>query len=144
VAGFGGLVLVAAVIAVALARGGGPHRSETRPPSYGYVNTLLPGRPICAAVLAGPQYRRSGTIRLRVTPGGFATVAEPSLRVDDVNFGMSPGDARINEPYAYVGPPAPRTGPFWNQPFGAARSMRELGDADPAQVLAFFAEGRSA
>ena len=28
-------------------------------------------------LLAGPQYRASGTIRLRVSDGGFATVAEP-------------------------------------------------------------------
>ncbi|UWZ38547.1 hypothetical protein Drose_10080 [Dactylosporangium roseum] len=33
-------------------------------------------------VLAGPQYRRSGTIRLRVTPAGFATVAAPDLAVE--------------------------------------------------------------
>ncbi len=33
-------------------------------------------------VLAGPQYRASGTIRLRVVPGGFATVREPDLRVE--------------------------------------------------------------
>jgi hypothetical protein len=189
---------------------------------------------VAELVLAGPQYRRSGTIRLKVTPGGFATVTDPEVRVDgvrlvagdgqwsiaghscaelaeaigrplsslkdvyhdatdvsevepldlhpaaagllmrcwvagdealrrlapgetpvlwpehfdvgirldDVNFGVSPGDVHIDEPYAYVGPPTPRTGAFWNQPFGAARPMRDLGDADPAQVLAFFAEGR--
>lgn len=34
-------------------------------------------------VLAGSQYRRSRTIRLRVVPGGFATVAEPALAVDE-------------------------------------------------------------
>ncbi|GAA2354340.1 hypothetical protein [Dactylosporangium salmoneum] len=33
-------------------------------------------------VLAGPQYRASGTIRLRVTEDGFATVAAPDLRVN--------------------------------------------------------------
>ncbi|MCW2880793.1 MAG: hypothetical protein JWQ95_4893 [Sphaerisporangium sp.] len=32
--------------------------------------------------MAGPQHRRSGTIRLRVTPGGFATVADPDLRIE--------------------------------------------------------------
>lgn len=32
--------------------------------------------------MAGPQYRRSGTIRLRITPGGFATVSEPDLRIE--------------------------------------------------------------
>jgi hypothetical protein len=191
---------------------------------------------VAELVLAGPQYRRHGTIRLQVTPGGFATVTEPShrvdgvhliagdrlwsiagrscadlasvvglqasplkdvyhdatdigetepldvdpaaaewlarcwvagdsalrrlapaevpvlwpehfdvaIRLDEVNFGVSPGDIHINEPYAYVGPPTPRTGAFWNQPFGAARPMRELGTADPAQVLAFFTEGRNA
>jgi hypothetical protein len=189
---------------------------------------------VAELVLAGPQYRRRGTIQLQVTPGGFGTVTDPQIRVngvqliagdrqwsivgstcaelanglglqasalkdvyrdvtdvsetdrldldpaaaqwlaqcwsagdealrrlapdetpvlwpehfdvgirlDDINFGVSPGDTHINEPYAYVGPPTPRTGAFWNQPFGAARPMRELGHADPAQVLAFFTEGR--
>jgi hypothetical protein len=189
---------------------------------------------VAELVLAGPQYRRSGTIRLRVTPGGLATVTDPEVRVDgvrlvtgdqqwsiaghscaelaeaigrplsslkdvyhdatdvsevepldvqraaaawlmrcwvagdealrrlaptetpvvwpehfdvairldDVNYGVSPGDIHIDEPYAYVGPPTKRTGAFWNQPFGAARTMRELGGADPVQVLAFFTEGR--
>ncbi|MFG2039158.1 hypothetical protein [Dactylosporangium sp. NPDC048998] len=32
-------------------------------------------------VLAGPQHRASGTIRLRITEDGFATVAAPDLRV---------------------------------------------------------------
>jgi hypothetical protein len=32
-------------------------------------------------VLAGPQYRAGGTIRLRVVPDGFATVVAPDLRV---------------------------------------------------------------
>lgn len=33
-------------------------------------------------LLAGPQFRRSGTIRLRVVPGGFATVKAPELRIE--------------------------------------------------------------
>src|SRR5690348_16279194 len=37
---------------------------------------------VAELVLAGPQYRRSGTIRLRPVPGGFGTIAEPDLRVD--------------------------------------------------------------
>lgn len=37
---------------------------------------------VAELLLAGPQYRASGTIRLRVQPGGFATVADPELRVD--------------------------------------------------------------
>jgi len=37
---------------------------------------------VAELVLAGPQYRTSGTIRLRIRPGGFETRAEPRLRVD--------------------------------------------------------------
>jgi hypothetical protein len=189
-------------------------------------------------VLAGPQYRASGTIRLRVVSDGFATVAAPDLRVegaylvagerrlalrdtsyhalaaaagvtagapaglyrdgsgvraeepvvldaaaaahaarclglgdaalrrlaaeagapagtvpvlwpehfdvaltlDEVDYGVSLGDAHVGEPYAYVGPWRARQGAFWNQPFGAARTLRELADLDG--VLAFLAEGR--
>jgi len=36
-------------------------------------------------LLAGPQYRSAGTIRLRVLPGAIATVAGPELRADHVN-----------------------------------------------------------
>jgi hypothetical protein len=185
-------------------------------------------------VLAGPQYRRSGTIRLRPTVGGFGTVAEPALRVDgvelvaagrpvpladrsyaevaaaagvdagapaglygdgpgiapdetievdpavaaflagqlalgdaalrefapdatpvlwpehfdlaitadEINYGVSLGDGHLPEPYAYVGPWRPRTHPFFDAPFGAARPLREL--PDPVAVAAYFAAGRAA
>ncbi|MGW4242823.1 hypothetical protein [Nocardia sp. NPDC004722] len=188
---------------------------------------------VAEQLLAGPQYRRSGTIRLAAAPGGFATVREPKVAVredllllddapigklhgatiadlaaaaglesglpdgvytdvtgfdphaelwidpdqariltrayelgdtalralapdhtptlwpehfdlgfdvDEVNYGVSPGDSSIAEPYAYVGPWTPRTGEFWNQSFGAARTIAELGG--PEGLLAFFTEGR--
>jgi hypothetical protein len=38
---------------------------------------------VAELVLAGPQYRRAGTIRLRITPGGFSTVREPVVAVED-------------------------------------------------------------
>ena len=185
---------------------------------------------IAELVMAGPQFRRTGTIRLRPTPGGIGTVKEPDLRIDgaflvvgsrrlplagtigalaeaagvdvgaagnyddgshatatdeihvdadaaavlagvyalaeaalrqfaptltpvvwpehfdvsiaidDVNFGISPGDSFMAEPYAYVGPPQPRKGAFWTQPFGAAVPVAKLGDVD--SVVAFFTEGR--
>ncbi|GAA4245963.1 hypothetical protein [Dactylosporangium darangshiense] len=44
-------------------------------------------------VLAGPQHRASGTIRLRVTEDGFATVAAPDLRV--TADALYAGDRRI-------------------------------------------------
>ena len=59
--------------------------------------------------------------------------------VEDVNFGVSPGDAYSAVPYAYVGPHRPLTGAFWNAPFGAARPLSELRDV--AATAAFFAEG---
>ena len=184
---------------------------------------------VAELVLAGPQYRSGGGIRLRVVPGGFATLADPGVRVDgdrlvtpagslpltgtyaelaaaagleasplddvysggpgvrpgeelevdpaaarlladafargdaalrqldpdqtpvlwpehfdvgitldEVNYGLSPGDDAISEPYAYVGPWTPRTGNFWNTSFGAARPLAELPD-----VLAFFRKGRA-
>jgi hypothetical protein len=187
---------------------------------------------VAELILAGPQYRRSGTIRLRAVPGGFATIAEPEISVelgtvagagarvpidghscaelaaalgvdagapadlyhdgcgvaadevlavdaaalatladaldagdaalrafapgstpvlwpehfdigitaDEVNYGVSPGDGYLGEPYAYVGPWQPRTGPLWNAPFGAARPLRELPEV--ADVVAFFVDCR--
>ncbi|MBB4921148.1 hypothetical protein [Kitasatospora kifunensis] len=187
---------------------------------------------VAELVLAGPQYRTSGTIRLRAALGGFATTAEPhaqvvgaelvaagerlylewttcaalaaaigvtagapaglyqdgsgftpydaieadpqaaqlivqafavgdaalrrlapeaepviwpehfdvSVTIAEVNYGVSPGDGFQAEPYAYVGPPAPQQGPFWNAPFGAAATLRELGGAEG--VLDFFERGR--
>jgi hypothetical protein len=191
---------------------------------------------VAELVLAGPQYRRTGTIRLHVTEHGFATNREPTVAVEgaelvaaglrigidertcaelaamlgvaagkpenlyddgsgvaadevleadsaiaaylaecfvrgdqalrrfapevpddervlwpehfdvgitvaEINYGVSPGDGYLDEPYAYVGPWQPRQGGFWNAPFGATRLMRDLPDA--AAVVAFFAEGRA-
>jgi hypothetical protein len=181
-------------------------------------------------VLAGPQYARSQDIRLRVTPGGFATVTEPDVRIDgvelvtsggrlplsgtfaelataaglearalrdvyhdgpdvsadepilvdpgaaaviaaafaqgdaamrafapaaepvlwpehfdvgitidEVNYGVSPGDSHVVAPYAYVGPWSPRDGGFWNMPFGAARPLSQLLDVDAVEQ--FFRKG---
>jgi hypothetical protein len=187
---------------------------------------------VAELVLAGPQYRRGGGIKLRVVPGGFATtreidlrvvgidlvlhdgsvainghtcaelakaagldVGEPqnlyhdgshvepnevldldddaaeelarayetgeaalrrlspdetpvlwpehfdnAIRVDDVNYGVSPGDAYSSVPYAYVGPDMHGDQLYWNAPFGAARPMADLAHVD--DVLAFFTEGR--
>jgi hypothetical protein len=184
-------------------------------------------------VLAGPQYRRGGGIRLRVIPGGFATTSQPDLRVvggdlvlsdarlpingrtcadlagaagvdvgeptnlyhdgshvdpnevleidddaaeelarayavgddalrrlspaetpvlwpehfdtairvDGINYGVSPGDGYSSVPYAYVGPDRHGEEAFWNAPFGAARPVAEIQDANA--MIAFFVEGRT-
>lgn len=62
-----------------------------------------------------------------------------SITVDQVDYGVSPGDDWCAEPYAYVGPHQPPSGPFWNAPFGAAQPLSELSDV--ASVTAFFRDG---
>jgi hypothetical protein len=63
-----------------------------------------------------------------------------AIRVDGVNYGMSPGDAHVPEPYAYVGPDAVTDDPFWNAAFGAALPLGPEPDADA--IATFFAAGR--
>ncbi|MCW2929647.1 MAG: hypothetical protein JWM19_609 [Actinomycetia bacterium] len=61
-----------------------------------------------------------------------------------INYGASPGDEHITEPYLYVGPHdgPPRGDPaFWNAPFGAARTFRQIGTE--AEAAAFFRDGRA-
>jgi hypothetical protein len=62
--------------------------------------------------------------------------------VDAVNYGGSPGDEHVPEPYLYVGPHAgpPARDDFWNAPFGAARTRSDIADADGA--VDFFRQGR--
>lgn len=62
-----------------------------------------------------------------------------AITLDEVNYGVSPGDGYLGEPYAYVGPFEAREGRFWNAPFGAARPLRDL----DGEVTAFFRAGRA-
>jgi hypothetical protein len=62
-----------------------------------------------------------------------------AIRVRDTNYGVSPGDGFLAEPYAYVGVASvPPGDAFWNAPFGAAAPLRERPD-----VAGFFADGRA-
>jgi hypothetical protein len=88
----------------------------------------------------------SGHVALRAVFG-----AEPILWpehfdvavvVDEVNYGVSPGDGTYPQLYAYVGPWRPRSGPFWNAPFGAVWMPDDAADVDA--VVAFFRAGREA
>lgn len=78
----------------------------------------------------------------------FAPESEPilwpehfdvAITVDEVNYGVSPGDGHHGAPYAYVGPHQVPEGPFWNAPFGASRPVAEL--TDLSSVVAFFRDG---
>jgi hypothetical protein len=60
------------------------------------------------------------------------------ISVERVNYGVSPGDAVIGEPYAYAGPWDALDDPdgFFDRPFGAARTRREVRSV--ADLAAFF------
>jgi hypothetical protein len=61
-----------------------------------------------------------------------------------INYGVSPGDAQVADPYLYVGPhdgPPPGDAAFWNAPFGAVRTIDQIGAA--ADAAAFFRDGRA-
>jgi hypothetical protein len=61
-----------------------------------------------------------------------------------INYGASPGDGHIAAPYLCVGPhagPPPGDPAFWNVPFGAARTFRQIGTV--AEAAAFFRDGRA-
>jgi hypothetical protein len=54
----------------------------------------------------------------------------------DVNYGFSPGDDAVPEPYVYVGPHGALTDdPFWNAPFGAYRTWEEVTTAKEALMF---------
>jgi hypothetical protein len=67
-----------------------------------------------------------------------------AIRAGGINYGASPGDEFVPEPYLYVGPGALElalTGTdFWNLPFGAAATWAEIGEEQEA--LGFFRHGR--
>ena len=65
-----------------------------------------------------------------------------AIRAAEVNYGASPGDDHLPEPYAYVGPDAvPPADAYWNQPFGGARTWREVRTVDDAAE--YFRLGRA-
>lgn len=66
------------------------------------------------------------------------------LREDDVNYGISPGDAGQPQPYAYVGPDTVDDNPFWNEPFGASLVIDPQDPECAARVRDFFEQGRAA
>jgi hypothetical protein len=126
---------------------------ETAYPEWGRVRPERPLAvdPAAAAVLAAAWAAGDGALRAFGAAVAAGDAPEPVLwpehfdigiTLGDVNYGVSAGDGAIAEPYAYVGPHSPRTGAFWNQPFGAARPLREM--PGEAALTAFFAAGRRA
>ena len=79
------------------------------------------------------------TFQPEATPVLWPEHFDVGITVDEVNYGVSPGDDFLGEPYAYVGPWQPRTGPFWNAPFGSARPVADFTTVDA--LVAYFTEG---
>lgn len=78
-----------------------------------------------------------------VTPILWPEHFDIGITIGAVNFGASPGDEEIPQPYAYVGPHGgpPARDPFWNASFGAVRTAEQIPSADAA--VAFFRESRA-
>ena len=97
----------------------------------------------CAAEIA-EGFRRGDEALAELEPDAERVLwpehFDVGISVGEVNYGVSPGDSTIPEPYAYVGPwsPADFAGRFWNVSFGAARPLRDVAD-----LYGFFAEGRA-
>jgi hypothetical protein len=69
--------------------------------------------------------------------------ADVAIRAADINYGASPGDDYVTEPYLYVGPPAPpppSPDGFWNAPFGAYLTWNKVHSVTDA--VDFFRQGR--
>jgi hypothetical protein len=64
------------------------------------------------------------------------------ITADAVNYGASPGDQHVAEPYLYVGPHAgpPQRDEFWNASFGAVRTRTDVRSV--ADAVDFFSAGR--
>ena len=99
---------------------------------------------VAAAYIAAAFARGDTALRLLapdIEPVLWPEHFDVGIRVDDVNYGVSPGDGYLAEPYAYVGvDPVPANDPYWNAPFGTAQPMTSFADA--TGLLDFFAEAR--
>lgn len=104
---------------------------------------------VAEALLAGPQFERSGTIRLRVLQGGFATVAEPMLRVAGDQVVSADGHrVPLSGSFAAV---AEAIGVPFTKPdiYGDHSPMTEDDDVEvdgmaAARIAAWFERGRQA
>ncbi|MGQ0574325.1 MAG: hypothetical protein ACT4RN_08990 [Pseudonocardia sp.] len=137
----GTLGALAAAAGVELGTPGNYHDSPDLPADHD-----LAVDPAAAALIADAFARGDAAMRAFApsqTPVLWPEHFDVGVTVDEVNYGVSPGDAAHPRPYAYVGPWTPPVqGGFWNAPFGALRPLDELPDA--RAVAAFFTKGRAA
>jgi hypothetical protein len=93
-------------------------------------------------LIAGYEFGNAALVEFapKLTPILWPEHFDIGITLEDVNYGVSPGDSGIDRPYAYVGPHTPRTGEFWNAPFGSARLLSHF--ADQAELVAYFRKGQ--
>jgi hypothetical protein len=100
------------------------------------LRVLLEWYALVGAALAALAAEVSPEPNFQLWPEDF----DLAMRHDDVNYGGSPGDEHIDEPYLYIGLSTRPSGEFWNASFGAARLRSEL--RSPDDVSSFFDTGR--
>ena len=62
------------------------NHTDSSPASATLMATRRQLHGIAECLLAGPEYRATGEIALRITPGGFATTAGPEIRLDGLDI----------------------------------------------------------
>ncbi|MGH9018816.1 MAG: hypothetical protein ACRDY1_13785 [Acidimicrobiales bacterium] len=77
---------------------------------------------------------------LQLWPEHFDLALESGPEGSRANYGASPGDETIDQPYLYVGPHEKRHGSFWNAPFGAALPYSAIRAGEDPE--AFLRSGR--
>jgi hypothetical protein len=121
---------------------------------YQPATPLEPDAPLtldagCAQVLAD-WYALADAALLRLTTELGTPPQQPILwpehfdvgiTIGTVNYGASPGDDGLADPYLYVGPHGgpPVRDAYWNAAFGATRAMQQVASVDEA--VAFFRTG---
>jgi hypothetical protein len=124
----------------------GPYSPATSPD----LDSPLPGAEDAAQVLAGWFARGDDALHRFAIEAGrpqqpvlWPEHFDVGVTVDQVDYGFSPGDDTIADPYVYVAPHAgpPSMHPFWNAPFGAALTADQIPSDDDA--VAFCRKGRA-
>ena len=116
-----------------------------------HVDEPLPINAVGVAALAGWYELVDAALRALAQSGVGMSPAtlwpehfDLAAIADEVNYGGSPGDEFVEQPYLYVGPfnrPFPHAGdPYWNAAFGAVLRYDEIDTAGAA--AAFFRRGR--
>jgi hypothetical protein len=112
------------------------------------ADTVLDIDPAAAELLSRSLYAGGHALK-RVLPEQHPVLwpehFDVAVAAGEVNYGVSAGDDFHPGPYAYVGPWTPRTGDFWNAPFGAAMPLDPGHDVDAlaGDVEDFFQRGRA-